>query len=323
MSTHSLHALILPEVDHPPHEPATSNGHHEDKPPNAPQDHPAAVSSGEEPLVDLASQKAASVAHSFRCQDGYFRCNSTVQCIAQRLNCDGIVHCDDGSDEQNCAWNDTNNSCQCRATEVLCDYKGLTALPASWPMQNVTFLDLTGNRFPVLRMDVFVKLPALETLVLKHCLIEKIEAPTEDMTEIIAIHLDQNRLKSLPDIFFPLENRLNTLILSGNQITKLGARNFENLEYLEELDLKDNQIETIHEEVFQPLKSLEILYLNKNRLTTLVHGMIPRIPTLRTLSLAQELDSGRYRFDALDLARARSICILSENKLATYLQQYL
>uniref|UniRef100_A0A8D8P919 Relaxin receptor 2 n=1 Tax=Culex pipiens TaxID=7175 RepID=A0A8D8P919_CULPI len=332
---HSLHALILPEVDHPPHEPATSNSHHQDQPPGAPLPH-------EHPAVSSGEEKAASVAQSFRCQDGYFRCNSTVQCIAQRLNCDGIVHCDDGSDEQNCenavansfwdhffrkrpaaindhlpfipcAWNDTNNSCQCRATDVLCDYKGLTALPTSWPMQNVTFLDLTGNRFPVLQMDVFVKLPALETLVLKHCLIEKIEAPTEDMTEIIAIHLDQNRLKSLPDIFFPLENRLNTLILSGNQITKLGARNFENLEYLEELDLKDNQIETIHEQVFQPLKSLEILYLNKNRLTTLVHGMIPRIPTLRTLSLAQN-HIRTISLDALDLPELEHL-YLSENKL--------
>lgn len=96
-------------------------------------------------------------------------------------------------------------------------------------------------------------------------------------------------------------------------------------------DLKDNQIETIHEEVFQPLKSLEILYekilfyfnnfvrtipfryLNKNRLTTLVHGMIPRIPTLRTLSLAQN-HIRTISLDALDLPELEHL-YLSENKL--------
>lgn len=54
-------------------------------------------------------------------------------------------------------------------------------------------------------------------------------------------------------------------------------------------------------------------YLNKNRLTTLVHGMIPRIPTLRTLSLAQN-HIRTISLDALDLPELEHL-YLSENKL--------
>lgn len=36
------------------------------------------------------------------CPVGYFRCNSTTQCVQQRLNCDGSDDCEDASDEWDC-----------------------------------------------------------------------------------------------------------------------------------------------------------------------------------------------------------------------------
>ncbi|XP_058455658.1 relaxin receptor 2-like isoform X1 [Malaya genurostris] len=324
----SLHALILPETDH-------SHGSGND----ADGKSTAGVAMADGTAI-FTEEKLLQV--HFRCEDGFFRCNSTLHCIEQRRNCDGTADCDDGSDERDCddevdssfwdhffrkrpaalndhlpftscAWNDFNNSCKCRATEVLCDYKGLTTLPTSLPMENVTLLDLTGNRFPVLNMNVFERLPALNTLVLKHCSIEQIDPPSRTLNDMYALHLDQNKLKSLPDIFFPPGTWLHTLILSGNQITKLTAGNFLNLYYLKELDLRDNQIASLDESVFRPLQSLEILYLNENRLTRLDHCMIPRLNALRTLSLARN-QIRTVAVDALDLPILEHL-YLSENRL--------
>lgn len=36
------------------------------------------------------------------CRLGYFMCNDTRLCIAQKLNCDSEANCYDGSDEWNC-----------------------------------------------------------------------------------------------------------------------------------------------------------------------------------------------------------------------------
>lgn len=37
------------------------------------------------------------------CRVGYFMCNDTRLCIAQKLNCDSEANCYDGSDEWNCS----------------------------------------------------------------------------------------------------------------------------------------------------------------------------------------------------------------------------
>ncbi|XP_058823896.1 relaxin receptor 2-like isoform X2 [Topomyia yanbarensis] len=303
-TAHSLHAMVLPETDHHSSGDAAGGA--------------GETAGGSVAMTVLFTEEKLLQMHH-RCEDGFFRCNSTLHCIEQRRNCDGTADCDDGSDERDCddevdssfwdhffrkrpaalndhlpftscAWNDFNNSCKCRATEVLCDYKGLTTLPTSLPMENVTLLDLTGNRFPVLNMNVFERLPALNTLVLKHCSIEEIDPPSRTLNDMYALHLDQNKLKSLPDIFFPPGTWLHTLILSGNQITKLTAGNFLNLYYLKEL------------------------YLNKNRLTSLDRGMIPRINSLRTLSLAQN-QIRTVAADALDLPILEHL-YLSENQIS-------
>ncbi|XP_058115947.1 relaxin receptor 2-like [Anopheles ziemanni] len=291
--------------------------------------------------VSVDATAFPSSVDGFRCEDGFFRCNGTLQCIEQSKNCNGYPDCDDGSDELECddavgrdyydhlfrkqpaaindhlpytpcSWNDANNTCKCRGTDVLCDNKGLTAIPPSLFSENITLLDLTGNVFLELNMNVFQRLPKLSTLVLRHCSIERIE-PVKLPSSIDALHLDQNALTVLPENFFPPGTVLRILVLSGNRINRLSARNFLNLAQLEELDLRDNLIDSLAQDVLQPLTGLRILYLNGNRLRKLVPGMIPQLTSLQTLSLAKnQIDS--VEVCALDLPALEHL-YLSENQL--------
>ncbi|XP_077869752.1 uncharacterized protein LOC144361814, partial [Saccoglossus kowalevskii] len=49
------------------------------------------------------------------CMDGDFNCTNGIQCIKQYLVCDGIIHCEDKSDESDCFYDD------CGKDEFHCD----------------------------------------------------------------------------------------------------------------------------------------------------------------------------------------------------------
>lgn len=108
---------------------------------------------------------------SQKCPNGYFHCNQTLQCIAQKKNCDGEPDCDDGWDELNCDdesdtlfwdhffrknpaaqtddhpnkdcfWNnlDVKLPCLCRRNEFHCIMKKLHKIPAGLPLKGISLL---------------------------------------------------------------------------------------------------------------------------------------------------------------------------------------
>ncbi|XP_053951996.1 relaxin receptor 2 isoform X2 [Anastrepha ludens] len=253
------------------------------------------------------------------CPMGYFHCNTSAQCVPQRLNCDEKADCDDASDEWNCVndvdakfwdhffrkqpygrhddvpvetcyWlNNTNFNCLCRGEEILCRFQQLTAMPANLPVMELAMLDLTGNNFPYIDEHFFAQLPIVESLVLKFCSIERLASFAFKRFSVIplkTLYLDENKISSLPENLFPSGNSLKTLILSGNHIEELHSYDFQYLDGLMELDLRNNRIKIFDAEVFETLQSLEVLYLNENHIHHINPGMFPLLTKLHTLSLA-------------------------------------
>uniref|UniRef100_A0A1A9UUE8 LRRNT domain-containing protein n=1 Tax=Glossina austeni TaxID=7395 RepID=A0A1A9UUE8_GLOAU len=119
---------------------------------------------------------------------GYFQCNTTTQCVQQRLNCDGQADCDDASDEWNCVndidakfwdhlfrkqpygrhddipivWpNSQNLSCPCRGSELLCRFQQLSAIPINLPARDITMLVLKFCGIAQLTENAFKRLSTI------------------------------------------------------------------------------------------------------------------------------------------------------------------
>ena len=69
-----------------------------------------------------------------RCEENEWKCSTSKQCLSETLVCDGIVNCDDGSDELDCLYSSPNptsaiyeecdHSCDsdvCIKSDHLCD----------------------------------------------------------------------------------------------------------------------------------------------------------------------------------------------------------
>uniref|UniRef100_A0A336KL88 CSON012960 protein n=1 Tax=Culicoides sonorensis TaxID=179676 RepID=A0A336KL88_CULSO len=282
-----------------------------------------------------------------KCEIGCFSCNGTgvnSECIPQRKNCDDVVDCENGFDEKDCVdhvgnefWDhlfrkspgaeiDTldcsldftieNKTCVCKADNIMCTFKGFTQIPNFLPPNGIAMLDLTGNKYPVLSKDFFETLPNVRELVLKHCNIETIHPHAFEKLKNITLetlHLNQNKIRTLPNHLFPNGTVLENLILSGNAIHEMHSTCFKNLEHLIELDLRDNEIKTLNRHVLSPLKKLQKLYLNENHITRVTNDMLPRLDSLITLSLAHN-QINYIGQNALDFPRLQHL-FLSNNQI--------
>ncbi|KAL9884339.1 uncharacterized protein ACN427_011218 [Glossina fuscipes fuscipes] len=247
------------------------------------------------------------------CPMGYFQCNTTTQCVQQRLNCDGQADCDDASDEWNCVndidakfwdhlfrkqpygrhddipigtclWpNSQNLSCPCRGSELLCRFQQLSAIPINLPARDITMLDLTGNNFTSLSASFLDNLPITETLVLKFCGIAQLTENAFKRLSTIPVktlYLDENKIESLPPNLFAPGNYLKILFLAGNLLTELKARVFCRLHMLQGLHLNDNRLRIFDVHAFDCLENLTSLLLTDNEFRSLDGRVLQNLTNL-------------------------------------------
>ncbi|KAL7026929.1 hypothetical protein ACKWTF_005238 [Chironomus riparius] len=88
----------------------------------------------------------------------------------------------------------------------------------------------------------------------------------------------------LPGDFEDL-NKLENIVLSGNDLKSIEPETFDGLDNLKNLDLSNNQIEFIDEDAFGRLPSLKNLDLDNNEITFIHPKTFRNIPKLETLKI--------------------------------------
>lgn len=176
-------------------------------------------------------------------------------------------------------------------------------------LTNVAYIDLQRNHIGIIQEETFRFLEKLNTLDLRDNALKTIyfipsissiflggnklaTLPTIELTANF-IHLSENRLESLDNLYFLLQvPHLQILILNQNRLSSCNQNcvRSESLS-LEQLFLGENMLQLAWEtgscwDVFKGLSRLQVLYLNNNYLTFLPPGVFSDLTALRRLSLS-------------------------------------
>uniref|UniRef100_H2YXG4 Uncharacterized protein n=1 Tax=Ciona savignyi TaxID=51511 RepID=H2YXG4_CIOSA len=131
-------------------------------------------------------------------------------------------------------------ACICINGIVDCRDRGLTVLPATFPL-DTTELDLSNNEIKEIERDAFDGLSQLSSLVMYG-----------------------NKITSLPAGIFTHMHNLQMLLMNANKIKCLRQDVFSGLRSLTLLSLYDNKLQSISRGTFANLRSIETMHLAQN-----------------------------------------------------------
>lgn len=197
----------------------------------------------------------------------------------------------------------------------------LTSLPENWTiakLRRLQQLNLEYNNITEISGEALAGLPSLRIFNISHNQLETLPiglfAGARDFQEI---HLQYNKLYDLPRGIFHKLEQLLILDLSGNQLsshhidnntfsglirliilnlahnalTRIDAKTFRDLYFLQILDLRNNSIGYIDDNTFLPLYNLHTLNLAENRLHTINDELFNGLFVLSKLTLNNNLIS--------------------------------
>ena len=135
-------------------------------------------------------------------------------------------------------------------------------------------LDLSHNTLAsILLDDVFETLTDLEELTMDgmslYTLPENIFAQNKKLK---FLSIQDNKMQEFPGaIFKPVFNRMTTVNVNGNPITKVSAMDFENVKNVENLNLERLSLMTIDPHTFSGLSRLRTISLDHNTKLSFIH----------------------------------------------------
>ena len=178
--------------------------------------------------------------------------------------------------------------------EIHIQHSALPAIGESsfWPGKNIRILNLSFNRFTMIRDTDF-----------------------NNLTNLKELYLSDNRLSHAPSASFRYLLNLTKLILARNKFTKLVPRLFYKLDKLIYLDLSENPIQEVHPDDFKDIKSLEYLLVGGCQLQK-VHSLIYQsLPNLIELDFSNNQFHFISPYEFISLTKLK-VLKLNGNKIS-------
>ena len=128
----------------------------------------------------------------------------------------------------------------------------------------------------------------------------------DDLINLRYLRLGRNELSSLRSDAFSALAHLRGLWLHRNRLTELPAGVFADLSHLERLNLNRNRLTTLRADAFVGLTALQRLLLQHNQLSALPDGVFADLAALHTLSLRSNVELSEWPvgvFDGLSVQR--------------------
>ncbi|KAG9340153.1 hypothetical protein JZ751_021877 [Albula glossodonta] len=194
------------------------------------------------------------------CPLGQFPCGNLSVCLPQPRHCNGMQDCPNGADEENCVDN------------------------SGWPHLFDAFLKTNIQESKECLLDIFPDVCHCKGMKVNCNSKELLDVPAVS-SNVTALELNSNRIKSLQaDLFIRYQN-LERLHLQNNSIKTISKRAFSGLYKLKRLFLSQNLITRLKVGVFRDLQNLEWLILEDNKIATIRQKSFEGLKSLFFLSL--------------------------------------
>ncbi|KAJ8705130.1 hypothetical protein PYW08_012450 [Mythimna loreyi] len=149
-------------------------------------------------------------------------------------------------------------------------------------LENITIQQATPLK---LHTHSIANLPSLKNLIITDSSANLPEELFTGCDAIQTLNLSGNNITSLPPGIFKDLKKLETLQLNGNRIAKLDPGVFSPLKQLKSLDLNSNHLEVLPDHLFSGLSNLESVSIDDNLLVNISSEAFSGASGLKTVSL--------------------------------------
>ncbi|XP_077449661.1 leucine-rich repeat neuronal protein 3 [Stigmatopora argus] len=172
------------------------------------------------------------------------------------------------------------------AQTVDCNDLGVFQLPEKLPVGTQVLLLQTNNVAEIDRpLDYLANITEIDLSQNNISSMSNVHLGT--LPQLLSLHMEENRIRELPDQCLDEVANLQELYLNHNLISSISKMAFQGLGKLLRLHLNSNKLKVIHREWFDPMPNLEILMIGENPVLSIMEMNFKPLSSLRSLVLTR------------------------------------